>query len=318
MSSELQVKSLRTSHGGYSAESGLLWEVEHNSATAQSQSDRNPLTKYHTSAVHSVEPEGVVAGISKVFSALNKLGLMAVFSKLSKLVKKNLLTYCYRPKVLEPVDITLVPLDAAKHVEDSFRVEVEKYLKVHGHDVVWVPSGAGLTVLLHQPEQRVNPQAVLEAIKSYRRRGGVVVVVFLLPHNPGLSSLPLGARDMTDDKSFRELEQSVRACADWYFWHMCSSRSQEERLKAFNLPAADLILSQVRSVQPDMLPSHEIPQNRSNRNAMYQEPPPDRFSAPYTATESDSLLTGGHRNNSRSSSGSQSLRRHLQQGWGPA
>lgn len=170
MSSELQVKSLRASHGGYSAESGLLWEVvcpwpsyimrawhshscilpfrraaafacqlpriqecilsskhhpnfmnrvfvscdvavllqEHNPATAQSQSDRNPLTKYHTSAVHSVEPEGVVAGISKVFSALNKLGLMAVFSKLSKLVKQNLLTYCYRPKVLEPGESLLV------------------------------------------------------------------------------------------------------------------------------------------------------------------------------------------------------------------
>ena len=30
---------------------------------------------------------------------------------------------------------------------------------------------------------------------------------------------------------------------------MCSSRAQEERLKAFNMPAADLILSQVRSVQ---------------------------------------------------------------------
>lgn len=73
------------------------------------------------------------------------------------------------------VDITLVPLDAAKHVEDSFREEVEKYLKVHGHDVVWVPSGAGLTVLLHQPEQRVNPQAVLEAIKSYRRRGMLLI-----------------------------------------------------------------------------------------------------------------------------------------------
>jgi hypothetical protein len=54
------------------------------------------------------------------------------------------------------------------------------------------------------------------------------------------------ARDMTDDSSYRKLERSVRGCTDWYFWHMCSSRAQEERLRAFNLPACDTILSEVR------------------------------------------------------------------------
>jgi hypothetical protein len=52
-------------------------------------------------------------------------------------------------------------------------MEVEAYLKVHGHDVMWVPSGAVLTILLHQPEQRVNPAAVLDAISTYERTGAL-------------------------------------------------------------------------------------------------------------------------------------------------
>lgn len=80
-----------------------------------------------------------------------------------------------------------------------------------------------------------------------------MLVVFLLPHNPALSTLPLAARDMTDDNSFRKLERSVRGCADWYFWHLCSSRGQEERLKAFNMPACDTILSEVRHSTPQLL-----------------------------------------------------------------
>lgn len=88
--------------------------------------------------------------------------------------------FCVSELHYSAVDITLVPLDAAKHVEDSFRVELESYLRVHGHDVVWVPSGAGLTILLHQPEQRVNPSAVLDAISSYGRAGTLSRVVFFV------------------------------------------------------------------------------------------------------------------------------------------
>jgi hypothetical protein len=88
--------------------------------------------------------------------------------------------------------------------------------------------------------------AFLHAVTRPSHAGSAVLVVFLLPHNPALRSLPQAARDMTDDSSYRKLERSVRGCTDWYFWHMCSSRAQEERLRAFNLPACDTILSEVR------------------------------------------------------------------------
>jgi hypothetical protein len=71
------------------------------------------------------------------------------------------------------VDITLVALDAAKHVEDCFREDVGAFLRIHGHDVMWVPSGACLTIVLHQPEQRVNAARVLDAVCSYERTGAL-------------------------------------------------------------------------------------------------------------------------------------------------
>lgn len=69
---------------------------------------------------------------------------------------------------------------------------------------------------------------------AYPDVGGVgspVFVVFTLPHNPALRTLPSGARDMTDHNNFRKLEQSVRGCTDWYFWHMCATQQQEDRLQ---------------------------------------------------------------------------------------
>lgn len=42
---------------------------------------------------------------------------------------------------------------------------------------------------------------------------------------------------MTDHHNFRKLEQSVRGCTDWYFWHMCATQQQEDRLQVRLFPA---------------------------------------------------------------------------------
>lgn len=68
--------------------------------------------------------------------------------------------------------------------------------------------------------------------------GSPVFVIFMLPHNPALRTLPSGARDMTDHTSFRKLEQSVRGCSDWYFWHMCATQQQEDRLQVLATPVS--------------------------------------------------------------------------------
>lgn len=67
-------------------------------------------------------------------------------------------------------------------------------------------------------------------------------MVFLLPHNPALRTLPSGARDMTDHHNFRKLEQSVRGCTDWYFWHMCATQQQEDRLQVRTCPAVAKVI----------------------------------------------------------------------------
>lgn len=71
----------------------------------------------------------------------------------------------------------------------------------------------------------------LQSVTDVHYAGSPVFVVFMLPHNPALRTLPSGARDMTDHQSFRKLEQSVRGCTEWYFWHMSATQQQEDRLQ---------------------------------------------------------------------------------------
>lgn len=69
------------------------------------------------------------------------------------------------------VYLRLVPFDTSAHVRVGFQESVTEFLRRSGLDPQWVDSGETLTILLHQPEQRLDPAPVIQAVCSLEATG---------------------------------------------------------------------------------------------------------------------------------------------------
>eukprot|EP00892_Ulva_mutabilis_P001491 jgi/Ulvmu1/11342/UM075_0002.1 len=237
--------------------------------------------------------------LRKFLTVVSHRLFMSIWNKASKWTRSSTraakayigkkFSVCLYPVVLEPVYLRLVPYDASAHVQDGFKESIQEFLRRSGFDVQWVEGGETLTILLHQPGQRLDPAPVVQTVCSLEAAGSPVFVVFMLPHNPALRTLPSGARDMTDHHNFRKLEQSVRGCTEWYFWHMCATQQQEDRLQALNMPASAALLREVKTLAEPPTRIRPPPGRRAGADvapgeAMGLMPSQTRTAATHTAT----------------------------------
>lgn len=77
------------------------------------------------------------------------------------------------------VYLRLVPFDTSAHVQEGFQQSISEFLRRSGLDPQWVESGETLTILLHQPEQRLNPAPVIQAVCSLEASGAALSLEYI-------------------------------------------------------------------------------------------------------------------------------------------